>query len=187
MLLLTFYADQKLWTHYVTMFFSKWVVRKATSSMIHVWSSIWSMWVVSEYLEFLIFHSRPQPVHQLITWYIGYKWIWQKKCKNLILDRQKICRNMDRSVFGSKNKYTTFQPTPPVYNLTNIQTPVYLYFSPSDWLATDADVRVASRFKQLFKAFTTRFRKQFFPKSTSNIWNVCNHWSTLIILISFTA
>ena len=35
-----------------------------------------------------------------------------------------------------------FQPTPPVYNLTNIDAQIYIFWSDKDWLADQTDVEV---------------------------------------------
>lgn len=34
------------------------------------------------------------------------------------------------------------QDTPPAYNLSNVNAPVYLFYSDADWLADTADIQV---------------------------------------------
>ncbi|CAD5222749.1 unnamed protein product [Bursaphelenchus okinawaensis] len=42
-----------------------------------------------------------------------------------------------------KNYQHYGQDTPPEYDLSQIRTPTYLYYSPADWIADDTDVKVA--------------------------------------------
>ncbi|CAD5232173.1 unnamed protein product [Bursaphelenchus xylophilus] len=44
---------------------------------------------------------------------------------------------------AAENEKHYGQPTPPEYDLTRVQTPVYLYYSPSDWIADENDVKTA--------------------------------------------
>lgn len=41
------------------------------------------------------------------------------------------------------------QTTPPLYNLSRVNVPTYLYYSESDWLADAEDVRVDNAFARL--------------------------------------
>ncbi|KAI6175163.1 Lipase [Aphelenchoides fujianensis] len=53
-----------------------------------------------------------------------------------------LAKKLQKYDYGSAaaNREHYGQDTPPVYNLSKITTPTYLYFSPADWLATSRDV-----------------------------------------------
>ncbi|KAI6199149.1 Lipase [Aphelenchoides besseyi] len=76
-----------------------------------------------------------------------------------------LAKKLQKYDFGSaaKNLERYGQSTPPVYNLSGITTPTYLYFSPADWLATERDVE-----ETIIKQIDNQYLKRIKPMPEFN-------------------
>ncbi|KAI6177906.1 Lipase [Aphelenchoides fujianensis] len=84
-----------------------------------------------------------------------------------------LAKKLQKYDYGSTaaNREHYGQDTPPVYNLSKITTPTYLYFSPADWLATSRDVE-----ESIIGVVDKRYLKRIKPMPEFNhfdfIWSL---------------